>query len=271
MEADAHSKINSGLKLLSLYLKRIAHSGKDCVQLNEDSINKIKSLKGLIKSQSQIDPNLINKKSNSEASALNSIKENVSTSKGLRKLGTLREKIVFSSGNANADIMFIGEAPGREEEIQGLPFVGPSGQLLTKIIQAMGMKREDVYISNIVKFRPMIEGKNQGASNRKPTINEMELSLPFIFEEINVVRPRIIIALGGTAMQGLLKINDTLSSARGNVYDVQGTKAIVTYHPSFLLRSKTPNQDKRKLWEDMMLVMEILNIPITEKQRNYFK
>ena len=271
MEAEAHSKINSGLKLLSSHLKRIAHSGKDCIQLNEDSIDKIKSLKGLIKSQSQIDPDQINNKSNSEASALNSIKENVSTSKGLRELGTLREKIVFSSGNANADIMFIGEAPGREEEIQGLPFVGPSGQLLTKIIQAMGMKREDVYISNIVKFRPMIEGKSQGSSNRKPTINEMELSLPFIFEEINVVRPRIIIALGGTAMQGLLKINDTLSSARGNVYDVQGTKAIVTYHPSFLLRSKKANQDKRKLWKDMMLVMEILNIPITEKQRNYFK
>jgi DNA polymerase len=191
-----------------------------------------------------------------------------------RELGTLRDVMVFATGSPDAEIMFIGEAPGAEEERQREPFVGPAGQLLTKIIQAMGLRRSDVYISNICKFRPKIDdGKFQGSKNRAPTLGEMLSCQPFILAEINVIKPRIIVALGATASTGL-GIEGTVGKLRGSITDWRGTPLVVTYHPSYLLRREQEDggglKEKRLVWEDMMRVMETVGLPITEKQRGYF-
>lgn len=191
-----------------------------------------------------------------------------------RDLGTLRDVMVFATGSPDAEIMFIGEAPGAEEEKQREPFVGPAGQLLTKIIQAMGLRRSDVYISNICKFRPKIDdGNSQGTRNRAPTLGEMLSCQPFILAEINIVKPRIIIALGATASTGL-GIEGTVGKLRGSVSEWRGTPLVVTYHPSYLLRREQEDggglREKRLVWEDMMRVMETIGLPISEKQRGYF-
>lgn len=190
-----------------------------------------------------------------------------------RALGTLRNTMVFAVGNPQAEIMFIGEAPGAEEERQREPFVGPAGQLLTKIITAMGLKRTDVYISNICKFRPAIE--NQGSGNRKPTPVEMKTCLPFVLTEIDIIRPKVIIALGATAAEGL-GIEGSVSRNRGRVHSINGTPVVVTYHPSYLLRQEQDTADKgisakRQSWEDMLMAMETAGLPITEKQRGFFR
>ena len=185
--------------------------------------------------------------------------------------------MVFSVGNPDAPLMFVGEAPGFEEERLREPFVGPAGQLLTKIIVAMGLRRpEDVYISNIVKFRPLDgDARFQGQRNRKPTPVEMAAAVKYVLAEIAVVQPRVIVALGGTATEGLLELTGSVSSMRGRFFDLRGTPVMVTYHPSYLLReeSKSPDQgkaEKRKVWEDMLMVMERLGLPITDRQRRFF-
>jgi uracil-DNA glycosylase len=190
-----------------------------------------------------------------------------------RALGTFRDRMVFAVGNPDAKLMFIGEAPGSEEERQSEPFVGPAGQRLTKIIQAMGLQRDEVYISNICKFRPAIE--NQGTKNRAPTTEEMRACLPFILAEIEIVQPQIIVALGATASTGL-GIEGAVGKNRGRIHEVKGVPVIVTYHPSYILHQEGQAADKgmgakRSVWEDMLLVMERLGLPISVKQRGYFK
>lgn len=188
-----------------------------------------------------------------------------------RSLGTLRQTMVFAVGNPNAEVMFVGEAPGAEEERQREPFVGPAGQLLTKIIAAMGMKRQDVYISNICKFRPAIE--NQGSSNRKPAAEEMRVCLPFVLTEIEIIRPKVIIALGATAAEGF-GIPGSVSRNRGRLHSIMDIPLVVTYHPSYLLRQEQEGRGieaKRQSWEDILLAMETAGLPITDKQRGYFK
>ena len=188
-----------------------------------------------------------------------------------RALGSLRDTMVFAVGNPHAQIMFVGEAPGAEEERQREPFVGPAGQLLTKIITAMGLKRTDVYISNICKFRPAIE--NQGSSNRKPTAEEMRACLPFISTEIAIIQPRVIIALGATAAEGL-GIAGSVGKNRGRCHEAGGIPVVVTYHPSYLLRQEQEGGGiaaKRQSWEDMLLAMETAGMTISEKQRNFFR
>ena len=191
-----------------------------------------------------------------------------------RQLGTLRDIMVFATGSPEAEILFIGEAPGAEEEKQREPFVGPAGQLLTKIIQAMGLRRSDVYISNVCKFRPKIDdGRNQGTKNRVPTIGEMLACQAFIMGEISIIKPRIIVCLGATAASGL-GIEGTVGKLRGRVQDWRGTPLVVTYHPSYLLRREQEDGggllEKRLVWEDMMLVMETVGLAISDKQRGYF-
>jgi len=186
----------------------------------------------------------------------------------VQELDTLRDTMVFAVGNPNADLMFVGEAPGGEEERRREPFVGPAGQLLTKIIQAMGLARKEVYISNIVKYRPALP--NQGESNRKPTAQEMAACLPIVEAEVAVVEPKVIVALGGTAMEGLLKIEKgVVSRARAQFHDFKGIPLMVTYHPSYLLRNQDVSE-RRKVWEDLMMVMERLGMPISDKQRRFF-
>jgi DNA polymerase len=189
-----------------------------------------------------------------------------------RGLGTLRETMVFAVGSPDAAIMLIGEAPGAEEERQREPFVGPAGQKLTSILTAMGLKRAEVYISNICKFRPAME--DQGSSNRTPTPVEMRACLPFVLTEIEIVQPKIIVALGGTAAAGL-GLEGPVSRLRGKLHRAGDIPVIVTYHPSYLLREEKLTggglRAKREVWEDMLQVMERAGLPISEKQRGYFR
>lgn len=185
-----------------------------------------------------------------------------------RALGSLRETMVFSTGNPEAKLMLVGEAPGHQEERQREPFVGPAGQKLDEILKAMGLSRAEVYISNIVKFRPAMP--NQTTNNRKPTIEEMATCLPFIRGEIEIVQPTCIVALGATAAEGLLGLTETVGQMRGRWHQFAGVPVRVTYHPSYLLRTQSALTEKRKLWEDMLAVMETLELPISDKQRGFF-
>jgi DNA polymerase len=182
-------------------------------------------------------------------------------------LASSRKNVAFGVGSIDAQLMFIGEAPGTDEDEQGEPFVGKAGQLLTKIIQAMGLQRADVYIGNILKCRPDTPG--QTAGNRKPTADEMATCIPYLHEQIDLVRPRIIVALGATAVDGLLGKTLGITKLRGTWKTYRGTPLMPTYHPAYLLRNQALSE-KRKVWEDMLAVMEKLEMPISQKQRNYF-
>ncbi|MCE9518179.1 MAG: uracil-DNA glycosylase [Verrucomicrobia bacterium] len=190
-----------------------------------------------------------------------------------RALGTLRETLVFSSGSAEAELMFIGEAPGAEEELKREPFVGPAGQLLAKIIQAAGFKRSDVYISNVCKFRPIIEdGSPQAKRNRPPTPVELAAGLPFITEEIRIIQPRVIVALGALVSHSL-GIDGNIADLRGKFHEFQGIPVMVTHNPSHLLHCGQDSagvKEKRLVWEDLLQVLKHLGRPISAKQRAYF-
>jgi uracil-DNA glycosylase len=207
---------------------------------------------------------------------LNTIFKSVKNAPEPKALGTLFETVVFASGNPSAEIVLVGEAPGAEEEKLKKPFVGPSGQKLEQILKAMGLSREEVYISNIVKFRPKKgDGRFQGSSNRPPTHEEMASCLPFIRAEIEVLCPRVIVALGRTAAEGLLEQGGALGAFRAGTHQFGGIPVVVTYHPSYLLRQEAASPEegkiaKRQVWEDMLRVMEITGLPISEKQRNFF-
>jgi len=183
------------------------------------------------------------------------------------------KKVVLGVGTLDARIMFVGEAPGAEEEIQGEPFVGPAGQLLTKMIQGMGVARSDVYIGNIMNWRPQMptaEGRDQ-VGNRPPTEDEMRYCLPYLRAQIEVVNPQLLVALGSTAAQGLLGFRSfkALGDVRGRWHDFGGKPLMVTYHPSYILREPT-NRKKRLIWEDLLKVMERAELPISDRQRGYF-
>jgi uracil-DNA glycosylase len=182
-------------------------------------------------------------------------------------LASSRKNVVFGVGSPDAELMFIGEAPGADEDDQGEPFVGKAGQLLTKIIQAMGLSRETVYIGNILKCRPDTPG--QAAGNRKPTPEEMTTCIPYLHEQIDLIRPKVIVALGATAVEGLLGKTIGITKLRGTWKTYRGIPLMPTYHPAYLLRNQAPSE-KRRVWEDMLQVMERLGLPISEKQRNYF-
>jgi len=185
-----------------------------------------------------------------------------------KALGTLRDTMVFSTGNPEADIMLVGEAPGYQEERQQQPFIGPAGQKLDAILKAMGLSRPQIYISNVCKFRPAV--KNQTTGNRKPSPEEMAATLPFLRAEIDVVKPSVIIALGATAAEGLLNSNQPVGKLRGEWHQFQGIPLRVTYHPSYLLHQQEGLSEKRKVWEDMLAVMEKMKMPISEKQKGFF-
>jgi len=164
-------------------------------------------------------------------------------------LASSRTQTVFGVGNPDADLMFIGEAPGVDEDAQGEPFVGRAGQLLTRIIKAMEFAREDVYIANILKCRPDTPGSTYG--NRPPTPREMQTCRPYLMEQIEIIKPRVIVALGAVAVEGLLGARAPMRELRGRWDMFNGTPLMVTYHPAYLLRNQSPSE-KRKVWEDLM-------------------
>ena len=187
--------------------------------------------------------------------SLRAIREDIGdcTRCALHKQG--RKQIVFGVGNPRADIMFVGEAPGADEDIQGEPFVGRAGQLLNNMISAMGIGRDDVYIANIIKCRP--------PGNRTPEREECETCSPFLMRQIEVVKPKIIVALGAVAAKTLLGVNDAMINLRGHVYDFKNTKLAVTYHPAYLLRD--PRQ-KKEAWKDLQMVMKHLGMPMPKQK-----
>ncbi|MBA4148946.1 MAG: uracil-DNA glycosylase [Verrucomicrobia bacterium] len=182
-------------------------------------------------------------------------------------LASTRKNVVFGTGNIHTELMFVGEAPGADEDAAGEPFVGKAGQLLTKIIQVMGYNREKVYIANILKCRPDTPGQLSG--NRKPTADEMKTCLPYLLAQIQIIKPKAIVALGGTAVEGLFGKTAGIMKLRGNWQSFQNIPVMPTYHPAYLLRNQSISE-KRKVWEDMLQVLEKLNQPISDKQRNYF-
>ncbi|HEY6214314.1 MAG TPA: uracil-DNA glycosylase [Vicinamibacterales bacterium] len=183
----------------------------------------------------------------SPADALAAIRTDIGDCTRCKLHGMGRTQIVFGVGNPEADLMFVGEAPGADEDVQGFPFVGRAGQLLTKIIEAIGLKREDVYIANVIKCRP--------PGNRNPEPDEVETCEPFLFRQIDVIKPKVVVALGTFAARALLRTLDPISRLRGRVYDYRGAKLIPTFHPAYLLRNPS---SKREVWEDMKLVRKLL-------------
>lgn len=182
-------------------------------------------------------------------------------------LASSRKQVVFGVGDIHSPLMFVGEAPGVDEDAQGEPFVGKAGQLLTRIIQTMGFGRDSVYIANILKCRPDTPG--QTAGNRKPTPTEMATCLPYLLEQIDLIQPQVIVTLGATAVEGLFGKTTGITRLRGTWLTFRDTPVMPTYHPAYLLRNQAMSE-KRKVWEDMLQVLEKLGRPISDKQRGYF-
>jgi DNA polymerase len=202
-----------------------------------------------------------------KAALLAAIQTRVAVCVKCAHLAVSRTQTVFGVGNPDAEIMFIGEAPGADEDARGEPFVGRAGQLLTRIIETMGLQRAEVYIANVLKCRPDMPAGSSG--NRPPTPDEMQTCLPYLAQQIEIIQPVVLIALGATAVEGLLGTRGVMRELRGRWHSYQDTPLMITYHPSYLLRSQAPSE-KRKVWEDMLQVMERIDRPISEKQRNYF-
>lgn len=185
-------------------------------------------------------------------------------------LADTRTQTVFGVGSPEAQLMFVGEAPGMDEDKQGEPFVGLAGQLLTKMIAAMGLSREQVYIANVLKCRPDMPKGSSG--NRKPIPAEMQTCLPYLLAQIDIIQPKIIVALGATAVEGLFgpfQLGQSIGKLRGKFLEFHATPVMPTFHPSYLLRNQSPTE-KRKVWEDLLQVMDRLALPISAKQRGYF-
>ena len=186
----------------------------------------------------------------------------------LRQLGTLREKVVLPQGNTGADIVFLGDAPGFYDEKAGQPFQGEAGGKLDGMLKAMGLTREQVYLTHMVKFRP--SQPRQTMNTRPPSEKELRFSLPVVDFEMRLVQPRVIVALGVIAARGLLQQgNLPLAAYQERTWEFNGIPVVVTHHPSYLLRTSDLGE-RRRLWEEMLHVMQMAGLPISDKQRGYF-
>jgi DNA polymerase len=258
------------------YLHQLRKQGVTHVEVEDPARAVLRELytrgsarRSTVKSPTSAAPQQIPATGNSPAEKIASLAAIAATWPPAKALGSLRDTLVFSVGNPEADFMLVGEAPGYHEEQKQEPFVGPAGAKLDQILKAMGLSRQEVYISNVCKFRPAT--KNQTTNNRKPSPEELATSLPFLEAEISVVKPKVIVALGASAAQGLLGSEKPVGQLRESWHQFQGIPLRVTYHPSYLLRQEEGLGEKRKVWEDMLAAMEKLGLPISEKQRGFFK
>ncbi|MCE9587010.1 MAG: uracil-DNA glycosylase [Verrucomicrobia bacterium] len=210
---------------------------------------------------------IVSVKDDGRLAKLEILKKSILTCTRCPHLVTSRTQVVYGVGNPFAELLFVGEAPGEEEDLRGEPFIGKAGQLLTKIIGAMEYTRDDIFIANILKCRPDMPAGESG--NRKPKPAEMATCLPWLTQQIELIKPKVIVALGLTAVEGLLGEPCTMRDVRGKWLDYQGVPLMPTYHPAYLLRNQTL-AEKRKVWEDMLLVLEKLGRPISTKQQGYF-
>ena len=203
-----------------------------------------------------------------KAERLEELKKKTAACQICPHLAKSRTQVVFGVGDPEARLMFVGEAPGADEDEQGEPFVGLAGKLLTKMITAMELTREKIYIANVLKCRPDMPANTSG--NRKPTRTEMDACLPYLRAQVAIIAPVVIVALGSTAVEGLFgPQKTTISRLRGTWMELDGVPVRPTFHPSYLMR----NQNlllKRQVWEDLLAAMERLALPISEKQRGYF-
>ena len=237
-----------------------AGSGQQAEPSGSDRVSKLAS------NPQPITPSEPQAKETKEA-AMDTLRKEVLACQICPHLARARQQVVFGVGNVHADLMFVGEAPGADEDEQGEPFVGKAGQLLTRIIQAMGLSRDLVYIGNILKCRPDTPGQTSG--NRKPTPEEMQTCLPHLIRQIEIIQPKVLVALGATAVEGLLGKTIGITKLRGNFREYRGIPVMPTYHPAYLLRNQSL-ATKREVWEDMLQVMEKIGLPISEKQRKFF-
>ena len=259
------------LELVIAALEKIRETGDRAPRVSKNALALLHSTYSVAASleEARVSPTglQLQKPASNKAQMLASVRERVCVCTKCAHLASSRTQTVFGVGNPEAEIMFIGEAPGADEDQQGEPFVGRAGQLLTKIIKAMGFAREDVYIANILKCRPDMPAGAFG--NRAPTPAEMQTCRPYLIEQIDIIQPRVLVALGAVAVEGLLGARGTMRELRGRWHSYNGTPLMITYHPAYLLRNQSP-AEKRKVWEDMMQVLERLEKQISERQRNYF-
>lgn len=218
-------------------------------------------------------PALIEVTGQTKAEKLAALMAQIQISADIQALGSLRETLVPASGTPDAEILFIGEAPGLEEEEAGQPFMGPAGQKLTSIITAMGLKREAVYLTHFCKFRPAMDGE-QCLNHRAATDPEMRVFLPYIMTEIAIVAPKVVVVLG-PAVSKAFGMGESILRLRGKHHELQGIQTVATFHPNYILREEKLAggglKAKRELWEDMLKVMQTVGLPISEKQNGYFK
>lgn len=208
-----------------------------------------------------------------KAAALRAIRARALVCQKCAHLAASRKSVVFGIGPIDAELMFVGEAPGADEDRLGEPFVGKAGETLTRIITAMGFTRETVYIANVLKCRPDTPGKPWG--NRAPTMDEMQTCLPYLQAQIDLIQPKAIVALGATAVKGLTGTTEGITRLRGQFQKFRNIPLMPTYHPAYLLHKEDQGREvvmaeKRKVWEDMLQVLELLGKTITEKQRKFF-
>jgi DNA polymerase len=200
--------------------------------------------------------------------SLEGLKQQIAVDAGLKSLGTLRDKLVFSEGEVTSDVLLVGEAPSYHDESNGKPFSGPAGKKMGAILKAMGLNREEVYMTNMVKYRPAMA--NQTTNTRKPNADEIQASMRYLMAEIEAVKPKVIIVLGATAAKSLIGADVPVANMLGQFHKVAGVPVRATYHPSYLLHAGATDE-KRAVWKDMLAVMELLEMPISEKQRGFFK
>ena len=259
------SEFPSALDLVLGALEQIRDNGEKMPRASRSSIGQLRRAPAAAPAQERSESPA---PSSGKGGLLEPIRARVAVCVKCPHLARSRTQTVFGVGNPDAELMFIGEAPGADEDRQGEPFVGKAGQLLTKIIKAMGFERGDVYIANVLKCRPDMPAGSAG--NRPPTPVEMQTCLPYLAEQIDIIQPKVLVALGATAVEGLLGTRGVMRDLRGKWHSHQDTPLMITYHPSYLLRNQSPTE-KRKVWEDMLQVLERLDRPISEKQRNYFR
>lgn len=248
-------------------LQQLQESGTNSVALDSEAADILRSWEGTAPA-APVDDTRQNEQLQTTEQKIEYLRRRAGNWKAARSLGTLRDRMVFSVGNVHARLVFVGEAPGYDEERLQEPFVGPAGKKLNEILRAMGLSREQVYITNICKFRPSM-GDRQGTSNRPPSPQEIAACLPIVQAELRAIHPVCVVCLGATAARGLLGKEGGVGSLRGQWWEHTGIPTRVTYHPSYLLRNQALSA-RRAVWEDMLAVMEILSLPISEKQRRYF-
>lgn len=255
---------SEALTITEPLLRKMATNLRPSPKASQKSLQKLLATSS---SQNTFPTSNKNNKSKERIEKLEQLKKEALVCTRCPHLVASRTQVVFGVGNPFSELMLVGEAPGEEEDLRGEPFVGRAGQLLTKIINAMGYERSDIYIANVLKCRPNMPPGVSG--NRKPKLEEMETCLPWLQEQIKLIQPRVLVALGATAVEGLLGEAPIMREARGRWFEFEKIPLMVTYHPAYLLRNQSLTE-KRKVWEDMLQVLEKLERPISKKQRGFF-